>query len=93
MSKKTLFKAVSLVVVFSLLALALPNTAQAKQNNAKFTFAQIINQPAQFIVSLFPFLQNNSQQRTDRQDSSDQNTDQTVQKTGELDIDRPSRDG
>jgi len=61
MSKKTLFKAVSLLVVFSLVALSFPTTANAKPNNERFTFAQLIQQPVQFFISLIPFLQKNQQ--------------------------------
>lgn len=93
MSKKSLFKAVSLLVVFSILALSFPHEANAKQNNPRFTFTQLIQQPVDFLVSLFPFLQKNSQQKTDIYENSNQNTENSVQKTGDLDIDRPSRDG
>jgi hypothetical protein len=90
MSKKTLFKAVSLVVVFSVLALSFPNAANAKPNTDKFTFIQLIRQPAQFFISLFPFLQKNPQQSSDNYEQSDEST---VQKTGDLDRVRPSKDG
>ncbi len=92
MSKKTLFKAVSLLVVFSVLALSLPNAANARDNNARFTFSQLIQHPVDFITSLFPFLQKN-QQPTNTHDTYDQDTNNTVQKTGDLDIPRPSKDG
>jgi hypothetical protein len=91
MSKKTLFKAVSLVVIFSVLALSFPNAANARPNNDPFTFSQLLKEPVQFFISLFPFLQKNSQQRPDKYDNSEQNTENTVQKTGDLDRDRPSR--
>jgi len=91
MSKKTLFKAVSLVVVFSVLALSFPNAANARPNNDGFTFSQLLKEPVQFFISLFPFLQKNSQQRPDRYDNSEQNTENTVQKTGDLVEARPSR--
>ena len=92
MSKKTLFKAVSLLVVFSVLALSLPNAANARENNGRFTFSQLINHPVEFFTSLFPFLQKN-QQPANTHDTYDQDTNNTVQKTGDLDIDRPSKDG
>jgi len=92
MSKKTLFKAVSLLVVFSVLALSVPNTANARENNSKFTFSQLIQHPVDFLTSLFPFLQKN-QQPTNTHDTYTQDTENTVQKTGDLDIDRPSKDG
>ncbi|MFO7980113.1 MAG: hypothetical protein R6V00_04675 [Candidatus Aminicenantes bacterium] len=91
MSKKNLFKAVSLVVVFSVLALSFPTTVNAKPNNDGFTFSQLLKEPVQFFISLFPFLQKNSQQRPDRYDNSEQDTENTVQKTGDLDRLRPSR--
>ncbi|MFW6123594.1 MAG: hypothetical protein ACOC5G_00060 [Acidobacteriota bacterium] len=91
MSKKTLFKAVSLVVIFSVLALSFPNAANARPNNDRFTFVQIIKEPVQFFVSLFPFLQKDSQQRPDKYEQSEQNSENTCQKTGDLDRDRPSR--
>jgi len=91
MSKKTLYKAVSLLVVFSVLALSFPNAANARDNNARLTFSQLINHPVDFFVSLFPFLQKN-QQPANTHDTYTQDNN-TVQKTGDLDIDRPSRDG
>jgi hypothetical protein len=90
MSKKTLFKAVSLVVVFSLLALSFPNAVNAKPNNDRFTFTQLLKEPVHFFISLFPFLQKKTQ-RPDKYDHSETNTENTVQKTGDLDRDRPSR--
>ena len=95
MSKKTLYKAVSLLVVFSVLALSFPTAANAIQNNKKFTFSKFIQQPVDFFISLFPFLQtNNPHQKTNLYDQSEQNTDNNnAQKTGDIDIVRPSKDG
>jgi len=94
MSKKTLFKVVSLLVIFSVLALSFPTAANAIQNNKKFTFSKFIQQPVDFFISLFPFLQTNTPHQTDPYDQSEQNTDNNqVQKTGDIDIVRPSKDG
>lgn len=93
MSKKTLFKAVSLVVIFSFLALSFPNAANANPKNDRFSFVQIIKEPVHFFLSLFPFLKKNTQQKNYRYEESEQNTENKVQKTGDLVESRPSRHG